>query len=314
MYVDLTGLITVASVAVVFTLFLRVYSKESVLFCISLLAVAVLVYFRSGDVLIFLIAYVSAITALMLYSRRFYIPFGILFFLSAVEIYRGNPASLSLSISLGTAISLLMSNLMISRIEHNEYQKGTSSNIEIRRDLFQIACGVAALAILYLFRLGTAESVIVILLLLLYILGNYSYNNRSSPISAILHTIERKNVDLGLGSLMAAVGVLFMFGLVSDLGVVLLGMFLVMIADPVATIAGKLIGGTKLPYNRNKSFSGFLIALLSAAVFAIYTGGAFFILYAIVGTFTESATKKPIDDNLTIPLSVVALHYFISIF
>lgn len=314
MSIDLAGLITIALIAAALTAFLRLYSKESLLYCTSLMAVSVLVYLRSGDVLIFLVSYISAITALMLYSRRFYIPFGLLFFLSAIEIYRGSVFPLSLSISLGTAISVLMSNFMITRLESNESKKGSSQDVEIKRDMFQIACGIMALAFIYAFKLENGESVIIILLLFLYILGNYSYNNKNSRISGMLHTIEREDVDLGVGSLMVSVGVLFMFGLISDYSVILAGIFIVMIADPVATIAGKVIGGPKLPYNRNKSFSGFGMALLAAGIYCFFTGGFLFIAYAFVGTFTESATAKPVDDNLTIPLSVVALNFFFSIF
>ncbi len=308
------GVLTVAVMAVALTALITRYSRENAFFYASVLIISALMYVRSGDPLMFLVTYVSSITALLLYSRKFYVPFALLLFLSAVELYQGELYSLSLSISLGTAISILMSTFMITKIEENEHGKDQTKGVEIRRDVFQIGTGVVALLIMYTFRPYTGESIILVFMLLLYLLGNFSHNNRQNSVSRILYTMERENVNLGVGSIMLAVGVLFMFGLLRSHSIVLVGLFLVLIADPVATIAGKLLRGPKLPYNRSKTVSGFGIAFIASAAFSFFSGGSVFVLYALTGTLVESLTRKPLDDNITVPLSIVALNYVISLF
>lgn len=313
MTITLLELITVAILAVLLSVAVNMYSKESPLFYVSILIVSFLLFIRSGDILIFLTTFLSSITVLLLYTRRFYVPFALLFAVSLLEIYYGSVYQLSLSISLGALISLLMSSRMVEYTGHNETGKGISESVELKRDLFHAGTGIIAIVLLELLGTRVGESVVLVLMLLLYLLGNFAYLNRSSNISKALFSMEREKVNLGIGSLILAIGVLLVFGLVSSPEVILMAMFLVLIADPLATIAGTVLGGHALPYNRNKTYSGFGVALAASVLFAVFAGGTLLLIYAVVGTLVESATRKPFDDNLTVPVSIVALNYLLKL-
>lgn len=316
MSITLDSFMVIALLAVILTVYFTVYQRENMLFYIVLGILSVLMYLKTGDMLIFLVTYISSISAIFLYTTRFYIPYFLLFFLSAVEIYYGNVSSLSLAIALGTITSLVLSREISDGLHRNGLEKGIVRDTEIRRDIFQIITGILAIAVLLIFGMVHGESIVLVLILLLYITGNLAQLDKDTQLSKSLFSFERNNVNLGAGSILLAVGVLLVFGLVHSFPIIIMAMFLVLIADPVATIAGKTIGGAHLPYNPGKTVSGFVSALLVSLLFSliIYPGNFYMILIAAAGTFVESATREPLDDNLTIPVTVIILSFVFTYF
>ncbi|HEY7575871.1 MAG TPA: DUF92 domain-containing protein [Thermoanaerobaculia bacterium] len=90
--------------------------------------------------------------------------------------------------------------------------------------------------------------------------------------------------------------------------------------DPAAEIAGRTVGGPRLPWNREKTWAGFLacllIAMLAGAMLYLFVSGAAFDRYAAVVlgataltfAFLESV-RAGIEDNLVAPIPA-ALVFF----
>lgn len=85
----------------------------------------------------------------------------------------------------------------------------------------------------------------------------------------------------------------------------------VSLGDSAASIFGRLLGKTPIPFNKGKnlegSFAGFVFAFFGAAIF-IHPPQA--LVGAILGLFVESL-PLPISDNLSIPLATGALLTFL---
>lgn len=314
MLLDPLNIAAIIVVSIFFTLFLRNFLNEGGPLLLSVFILSSLLYILFGDPMVFLLTYLSATTALLLYGNRFYVSFLLLLAVSLYVMFSSGVQEVAISISLGTFTSLLMSYSLTEKIKRNNSGRGAGKAVEIRRDVFQIGTGIVTLLFLIFLPINAGEAVVIILMLLLYLVGNYSHLNRDGRISGILYSMERADVDLGLGSIILAAGVLLIFGMVRDSGVVYAGIFLVLVADPVATIAGKLVGGEHLPYNRKKTFSGLGFSMLSSLLFITIICGVNYIPYAIVGTLVESASQGSLDDNITVPLSVVILDYFLMLF
>lgn len=82
---------------------------------------------------------------------------------------------------------------------------------------------------------------------------------------------------------------------------------IVSLGDSAASIFGKLLGNTPIPFNKGKNLEGSLAGLIFAffgAVFFLHPLQAF--ISAIIGMFVESL-PLPINDNLSIPLATGAM-------
>jgi dolichol kinase len=53
--------------------------------------------------------------------------------------------------------------------------------------------------------------------------------------------------------------------------------------------------------------------LIPTAIFAFAILGPLYVLLAVVATFAESISRYPVDDNISIPLSVIAVNLLISL-
>ncbi len=89
--------------------------------------------------------------------------------------------------------------------------------------------------------------------------------------------------------------------------------------DGFATIAGKAIRGPKIPWNRDKSWSGFVAFLFAGAFGGVaiglwmkHPGPAWEILIAVLCAAIVESLPLRVDDNLTVPAAAAtALLYFI---
>ncbi len=79
------------------------------------------------------------------------------------------------------------------------------------------------------------------------------------------------------------------------------------LGDASSTIAGKVFGTKRLPYNKNKTAEGTFAFFIFAFIGAITQLPYFIaIITALFGAFVESLPMK-IDDNLTVPILVGVL-------
>jgi phosphoserine phosphatase/dolichol kinase len=76
------------------------------------------------------------------------------------------------------------------------------------------------------------------------------------------------------------------------------------LGDGFATVSGKLIGRTTIPFNKPKKLEGTLVGLLFAGLGAsLFVGPFAAVLAATVGMLVE-CSPLPVNDNLSIPLAV----------
>ena len=74
------------------------------------------------------------------------------------------------------------------------------------------------------------------------------------------------------------------------------------LADSASTLIGKEIGEHKLPINRKKSWEGSItFFIVTGIILTFFTNPFKALLIAVLVTFVEMI---PVDDNLTIPLTV----------
>ena len=87
--------------------------------------------------------------------------------------------------------------------------------------------------------------------------------------------------------------------------------------DPIAYLAGKLIKGPNLPWNKNKTISGSIFFIILPTILIFLTFGLLeAILISIAGSLMESI-KYPrsllFDDNITLPIGAALIVWLLSL-
>jgi dolichol kinase len=295
------------SLAYNWRLFLRKYA-------ISIPVIAV-IFFLYHSFLVFPIFVLSLISASMLYSLQFYLPFAvdfglILYFLVAYgKTHSATP--IDVTISLATILVMLEDKRIRDFSHNNDQSRGISKEREINRDYVQIGIGIIVL--IFVLSLGLHDSawLLTVAVLALYLLGNYFSNNGTNYLGNFLNSLERESTPLGIGAIWLAAGLLLAVGIVGNLEVLAIIIFILMVGDSLATIIGSSVRSPKLPYNRRKSVAGLLANFIPAAIFAFFLLGYAGIVFAAVGSVVESASRYPLDDNYMIPLVLAVTSFFI---
>lgn len=265
-------------------------------------------------------ASVSAMLTVLLingtYTKRYYL------FLSAIVLdiaglaYYDLPqyTSLLLAISVGAIIAVAFSRRLKSGVIENELKKGRHPNVERNRDLFQLLAGIVVLTMLYSLSRQVSFFVILLAGIGLLTLGNIALTTGSDRLRGFFYSMERPDVTLGIGPIMIAGGTLFAMALIHDQGLLVVIVFTVIIGDALASLVGLRYPVKTLPYNRKKSIGGLLAMAIPSLVFAGLATGFhpwYIFLFPIVGSIVESVTVSPLDDNLTVPFSLVVLAAFL---
>ncbi|MGC8496065.1 MAG: hypothetical protein ACP5MX_02565 [Candidatus Micrarchaeia archaeon] len=211
---------------------------------------------------------------------------------------------------IGTILGLLV------RDERRKHKKArTDSRLEIRRDVFQIILGAIVIGIACLLGYQAGATIIFLLLLTGYTLNNLIYNSRrTKKLFVLLSRFERKSDTYGYGAAYIAAGTSLIIGLSGTLDFMVFALAVLFFSDAVATIAGKIIGGQKMPYVRNKTVAGFAAFLAVSAIsyYAIYHSLLGSILIGTAVALVESYSFK-IDDNATISTVLVLIRNLIAI-
>lgn len=133
-------------------------------------------------------------------------------------------------------------------------------------------------------------------------------------ISDFLHSFARpgeveKKIYLGASHFF--IGMTLALVLFNSLQIFRIAVLVLIVGDSFSTIFGKLYGKHKISYNKKKSiegsFTGFIAAFL---VILTQVSIPIAFLAAFIGMFVESLPMK-IDDNLTIPLIVGIVLWFL---
>lgn len=281
---------------------------------ISIPIMAGLVYF-SGTFFVLPIYIFSMVVSTYLYTVFFYFPFAIDSVLIIMSIaFRFLPIRfIFASISISILLSMFLDKNMRKYDVVNNQKKGKDIKRERYRDYFQISAGVLTIAI-FAYAGMKGRILILFIVLFIYLSGNILYLNNQNRIANLVYMMEREDTKLGLGSMYLAAGFLLVLAFVRSLSVIYIATFMIMIGDSLATIIGMKIRSRKLIYNKGKSVAGFLAMLIPSFAFGLFFFVYFFsAAYALGGTFAESISNKIADDNITIPVSIVILHFIISI-
>ncbi|MEM0158839.1 MAG: hypothetical protein QW812_04950, partial [Thermoplasmataceae archaeon] len=134
-------------------------------------------YFLTGNILASVVLILSIVSAKFLYSTRFNIFAGLLFAIVISILVLGLEGiywiTFDLFMGIGTAIGLLTDRSGLSYSKMNDSSKGKSLKIEISRDLVQIGGGIIILVAILEMSLTLSRIVITMLVIPLYVIGNY---------------------------------------------------------------------------------------------------------------------------------------------
>lgn len=312
---DLGSFIAFIAAILLFWIALNPRDQEAIMIFIFTSVLAFIIAIDSD-----IYASVSAMLTVLLvngtYTKRYYV------FLSAILLDIAGLAYFDLSqythlllaVSVAAIIAVAFSKRLKSGVIENELKKGRHPNVERNRDLFQLVAGILVLTMLYSFSREVSFFVILLAGFGLLTLGNIALTTGSNRLRGFFYSMERPEVTLGIGPIMIAGGTLFAMALIQSQSLLVVIVFTVIIGDALASLVGIRYPLKMLPYNRRKSIGGLLAMAISSLVFAgLATGFSswYILLFPIVGSIVESVTVSPLDDNLTVPFSLVVLAAFL---
>ncbi|MEM0139923.1 MAG: hypothetical protein QXZ44_04845 [Ferroplasma sp.] len=280
---------------------------------IASIPVLLLLAYFSHSFIVLPIFIFSMFLGTYLYTVFFYFPFAVDFVLIVIAT-AGKLIPLRFifaSISMAILISMFLDKNMKKYDLMNKESKGKDIKIETNRDYFQIAAGIVTLLIFLIAGLQ-GRIIVLITVFLIYLVGNILYLNNKNRIAVMVYSMERDNTKLGLGSMYLAAGFLLILAFVRSMPVIYISIFILMIGDSLATIIGMNMHSPKLFYNHKKSVAGFLAMLIPSMLFG-FIDLAFIVsfVYATGATFAESISNRVADDNITIPVAIVIVHFLI---
>lgn len=178
---------------------------------------------------------------------------------------------------------------------------------ELRRQALHLLFGVTVIALALFFGMQLA----VILLASALVIGIFGVGlvmlQYKVPLAAeILDAFERKKVVPGKGAMHYAAGCLLLMTFApADFALAMIAVLA--FGDGASTVAGKIWGKKKLPWNSGKSWVGtaafFAFGAVSAAFFLPFADAlAYSLLLALIET-----VPADVDDNLLIPVSGLVL-------
>jgi dolichol kinase len=182
-----------------------------------------------------------------------------------------------------------------------------SKRMEKRRDLVQIAIGLAILGAFAALDYADAELFLLGGVLLGVLLSDLAVLNPGGGVSKAILSLERNDAPFGQGAMWLALGALVAVSFLGqrDAGAVLGSIF---IGDAVATIVGIEYGRTKLPYNSKKSVAGSVAYFAAALAVSFPFIGVWALPTSFIAAAVESLPRQ-IDDNFdtSVALTVAVL-------
>ncbi len=302
-------LLLIALAGVIITLILD-FKKFNMKYLISLPLLIALVLI-SKNFFIVTVYIFSLIGATYLYTYYFYIPFALEFIMAVIYfIFKLGPASyIVFAFGASMSISLSVDKNIKKYTYLNNIKKGKDVKKETYRDYFQIGSGLILLITLFVFK-DKAIPLILFAVLIIYAAGNSLSIYKSSKISELIYKMERENVQLGIGAMYLAAGFLLIVSFIRSIPLLYVAAFILLIGDSLATILGIRFGKTKLIYNKKKSVIGLAAMVIPAFIFGTFIIGPLSsFIYTFFSGLVESAPLKLLDDNITVPMAIVIIHF-----
>lgn len=181
---------------------------------------------------------------------------------------------------------------------------------EFSRQLFHLALGIAALAVLLLLgRPFLMAGSFFVMLIGFLVVNRMVLGVKVGLAEWFVRKFERPGATFpGWGSACYGLGILFLSGYLQDTSAIAASIVILALGDGFSTLIGKL-GRKKLPWNRNKTGEG-SIAFIIGSLFGYYFVGLAIIPVAIIAAFVESI-DWPLDDNLMIPVACTIMFWVI---
>ncbi len=244
------------------------------------------------------------------YSFREYHTYASIFFLSAIMLFlltvSGMPAHLLVALGIGIMPALVYFGKS-GNLENET--KRDAKQVEVRRDIIQIAMGLVTIAIVAYIGAYVQYLFWISMLIFLGIISTARYP--SNGISKAFMSIEKPYARYGNGGLLLISGSLLIAGFVRQPSYLLFFLSLILLADPIATIVGINIGGPKLPYQKKKSVSGTIAFFLFGCIIGYFLVGLYAIPLSLIIGIAESSSGV-LDDNVLISVLSMALYYLIT--
>lgn len=176
---------------------------------------------------------------------------------------------------------------------------------EDSRQLFHIAIGICAIAILMVLGRGFLLAGVFFTIIIGTLLMNARLLGRKiSLVQWFEEKFEREGAPLpGWGSACYATGALLAASFLTDPGHIAAVLLMLGIGDGISTLVGRR-GRNRIPYNRKKTMEG-MLAMFVSSLAAWYFIGILAVPLALVAALAESVPR--LDDNLTIPIACTAL-------
>ncbi|MBN2735131.1 MAG: phosphatidate cytidylyltransferase [Methanomicrobiaceae archaeon] len=172
---------------------------------------------------------------------------------------------------------------------------------EIYRQFSHLLFGLLICAFIYFADTQIALYTFVAVIFIGVIIADAVSRGIKIPLfSYLIDKLEREGSFPGKGALFFFVGVLFCLQFFGS-EITITSIIVLSVLDSVTTVAGVNFGKTKI--FGKKTLEGTLAGIFaSAAVLLIFTSPVTAILLSVVAGITE--LLSPVDDNLTIPLTV----------
>lgn len=232
------------------------------------------------------------------FGKRGWYLLAVLAVLYAITFSGFGPRAISLSIFLGA---------FSGAISMRSASKRSADIVEIRRDLFQIASGIVIIALILAFGAEYAEWIVIALVIVGYTMINYSAGEGRGMLSRQIRRLEREGVQPGHGAIWLSIGTLLAFGFLAKENYIMLAVFALFFADPLATIFGrKLKRNVRLPYNKGKTVGGTLAFFVVLSALGYIAVGYYALVVSLVCALVESAPTR-IDDNFSVPAALVTV-------
>lgn len=280
-----------------------------------ILPISIYLFLTYGTAMPALVMVLSVISTKFLYSRLFFF-FGMVILVISVileilQVSQGMWRIFDLSIGIGISLALITDKQSLHYVNLNDQSKGTDRGRELRRDMIQILAGLVLLVILYYIGQNNSRVAISLVVIMLYMFGNYYSLFPDTRIGKTLAYFERPTTPLGMGAIWFAAGMMIAFGIVQSLPILVLIVFVTTIGDPLATLFGSTIKSPKLLYNRKKSLAGFMGMFVFSAIFGYALMGFMGVGLSFISAIVESLSLHPLDDNFALPVVIGAISLLI---
>ncbi len=194
---------------------------------------------------------------------------------------------------------------------HKTVRRKIYVNIEILRDLVQIAVGAVLIIILLLVKFEYAGAIILILVMAAYSINGTLSALKGSGALRLFSRIEKPGVTYGQGALFISMGLLLFLGAFRSANLDIFFVIALYFADAAATIVGLSIRWPKLPYNKGKSVAGTLGFFACASLGYFFIGPYAFVFAAILAFIESLPLGNRLDDNIVLSVAFILLSYIL---